>query len=91
MTTVIEVKYVMRTGLQLQPISTTNALSLACARAEAMWKKAVKVSPLDHEVIMEEASKHDRLEYDENNNDNYKSKEESDEESKENKSKLESK
>ena len=34
-TTVVEVKYVMWTGSQLQPISTANALPLACARAEA--------------------------------------------------------
>ena len=36
--TVVEVKYVMRTGLQLQPISTTHTLPLACERAEAMRK-----------------------------------------------------
>ena len=65
-TTVVEVKYVMWTGLQLQSISTTNVLPLACARAEATRKKAVQVSPLDHKAIMEEASKHDRLEYNDN-------------------------
>ena len=37
-TTVVEVKYVMQTGLQLQPISVPNALPLACARAEATQK-----------------------------------------------------
>jgi hypothetical protein len=31
-TTVVEVKYVFRTGLQLQPINATNALPSACAR-----------------------------------------------------------
>ena len=50
----------------------------------------MKVSPLDHEAIMEEASKRDRLEYNKNVDDNDESKEESNEESKENKSKLES-
>ena len=90
MTTMVKVKYVMRTGLQLQPISTTNALTLACMRAEATRKKAMKVLPLDHETIMEEASKRDRLEYNKNDNDNNKSKEESNEGSKENESKLES-
>ncbi len=89
-TTIVEGKYVMRTGLQLQPISTTNALPLACARAEATRKKAMKVSPLDHETIMEKVSKRDRLEYDKNDNDNDKSKEESNEESEENESELES-
>ncbi len=42
--TVVEVKYVLHTGLQLQPISTSNALPNACARVEAMWKKAIKVN-----------------------------------------------
>jgi hypothetical protein len=37
--TAVEVKYVMQTGLQLQPISTTNALPLTCARAEATQEK----------------------------------------------------
>jgi hypothetical protein len=89
-TAVVEVKYVIRTGLQLQPISTTNVLPLACARAEATQKNALKVSPLDHKVIMEKASKRNRLEYDKNNKDNNKSKEKSNEESEENKSESES-
>ena len=57
----------MQTGLQLQPISTTNALPNACARVKAMRKKAIKVSTLDHKAIMEEATKRDRLEYEEDN------------------------
>ncbi len=64
-TTVVEVKYVLQTGLQLQPISMVNALPNACARVEAMRKKAIKVLTLDHEAIMEEATKRDRLEYEE--------------------------
>jgi hypothetical protein len=32
-----------------------------------MQKKAIKVSTLDHEAIMEEGTKHDRLEYEEDN------------------------
>jgi hypothetical protein len=39
MMTVVEIKYVTRTGLQLQPISTTFVLPLACTRAEATWKR----------------------------------------------------
>jgi hypothetical protein len=31
-----------------------------CTRLEATWKKAVKVSILDHKAIMEEATKCDR-------------------------------
>ncbi len=68
-TRVMRVKYVLQTGLQLQPISTSNALPNACARVKAMRKKATKVSTLDHEAIMEEATKHDRLEYKEEDED----------------------
>ncbi len=68
-TTVVEVKYVLRTGLQLQPISTSNALPNACARVKATRKKAIKVLTLDHKGIMEEATKRDRLEYEEEDED----------------------
>ena len=85
-TTVVEVKYVLQTGLQLQPISTTNALPNACARVKAMRKKAIKVSTLDHEAIMEEATKRDRLEYEDDNvhesNEDSEESKESDSESK---------
>jgi hypothetical protein len=45
-----------------------------------MRKKAIKVLTLDHKAIMEEATKHDRLEYEEddgheNNEDSEESKE----------------
>ena len=88
MTTVVEVRYVLLTGFQLQPISETNKLPMACNRKDAAQKKAVEVMLLDHAVIMEKAGKRDRLEYDvDNNNDSDKSegesKEESDEESEE--------
>ncbi len=76
-TTVVEVKYVLRTSLQLQPISMTNALPNACTRVKAMRKKAIKVSTLDHKVIMKEATKCDRLEYEEE--DVHKSNEDSEE------------
>jgi hypothetical protein len=82
MATVVEVRYVLLTGFQLQPISKTNKLPTACNRREAAQKKAVKVTLLDHEVIMEEAGKRDRLDYDADNNDSNESKEESEEESK---------
>ena len=83
MTTVVEVRYVLLTGFQLQPISSkTNKLPTACNRKDAAQKKAVKVMLLDHEVIMEEAGKRNRLEYDVNNDDDSdESKEESEEES----------
>ncbi len=62
-TTVVEVKYVLQTGLQLQPISTKNTLPNACARVKATRKMAINVSTLDHNAIMEEATKCDRLKY----------------------------
>jgi len=79
-TTVAEVRYVLQTGLHLQPISTTNKLPMACQRREAMQKKAVKVTFRDHEAIMEEASKRDRLEYDDGGDDESEEESESEEE-----------
>ncbi len=65
----MEVKHILQTGLQVQPISMTNALPHTCASQEAMQKKAVKVSSLDHETIMEETSKSNRMECEEENKD----------------------
>jgi hypothetical protein len=62
---VIEVRYVLQSELQLEKISALNTLPLACSRLEAMQRKAVRVSLFDHETIMEEAEKQDRLEYNE--------------------------
>jgi len=59
MTMVVEVRYVLLTGFQLQPISKTNKLPMVCNRNDAVQKKAVKVTLLDHEVIMEEAGERD--------------------------------
>ena len=42
-TTVVEVRYVLLTGFQLQPISEANKLPTACNWKEAARKKAVKV------------------------------------------------
>ena len=63
-TAIVEVRHVLQTGLQLQQISATNKLPNACNRLEATRQKAVRVSPRDHDSIMEEAGKRDRLEYD---------------------------
>ncbi len=57
-----EVRYVLRSGLQLEKISAMNTLPLACNRLEAMRRKAVRVSLFDPEMIMEKAEKQDRLE-----------------------------
>ncbi len=51
------------TGLQLQEISTTNKLPQLFNTAVAMQKKAAKVASLDHDRIMEEAGRCNRLEY----------------------------
>ena len=96
-TIVMEVKHVLRTGLQVQPTSAAKVLPHTCARIEATRKKAVKVSSLDHKAIMEKVSKRDRLEYDNNSingdddDNNDKSNEESNEKSKKNESESESK
>ena len=66
--TVVEVMHILRTGLQVQPLSVTNALPLTCVRVEATWKKAMTVLSLDHKAIMEEASKCDRLKYEDDDN-----------------------
>jgi hypothetical protein len=78
-TMVVEVKYVLWIGLQLQPISATFAPPNVCTRLMAIQKKAIRVSTLDHKAIMEEATMHDKLEYKEENED------ESSEDSKESK------
>ena len=64
-TTVVEVRHVLRSGLHLEEISTINPVPRACNRLEARRQKAVRVPLFDHEIIMEEAGKRDRLEYDE--------------------------
>ena len=64
MTTVIEVRYVLKTGFEMDEISPANPLPCSCSRAEATLQKAKRVSILDHEAIMEEAERRDWLEYD---------------------------
>ncbi len=66
-TMVMEVKNVLQTGLQLQPINTTIVLPNVCASVKATHKKAIKVSTLDHKAIMEEATKRNKLEDEEEN------------------------
>jgi hypothetical protein len=63
-TTLIEVRYVLLTGLKMEDISNTNPLPQACNRLDTTWQKAQRVSLLEHEKIMEEAGRRDRLEYD---------------------------
>ncbi len=63
MTAVVKVRYVLRTGLEMEKISTRNKLPQACKRLDAMRKKVHKIASQDHDAIMEEARKHNRLEY----------------------------
>ncbi len=53
----------LQSGLQLKEICAMNKLSRACNRLEATWKNAGKISMQEHETIMEEAERRDRLEY----------------------------
>ncbi len=76
-------RYVLQTGVQMQEISGVNKLPQACNRMEATRQRAVKVRSLDHDAIMEEASRHDRLEYDDDEDDkDNESEEESEEDTK---------
>ena len=61
---VVEVGHVLRSGLEMEEVSTMNTLPWSCNRVEALWQKAKRVNILDHEDIMEEAARRDRLEYD---------------------------
>ncbi len=62
-TSIIEVRHVLRSGLQLEEICMTNKLPRACDRLEATRKNAGKFSMQEHETIMEEAERPNRLEY----------------------------
>ena len=61
--TVVKVRHVLWSGLQLEEISATNNLPLACNRLDATRKRAGKIAVEEHEEIMEKAERHDRLEY----------------------------
>jgi hypothetical protein len=65
-TMVVNVKYVLLTGLEMEEVSTTNTLPQSCNRVEATRQKATRVSLLNHKGIMEEAERRNHLEYDDN-------------------------
>jgi hypothetical protein len=73
--TIVEVRHVLRTGLHLHPISVANKLPVACNRMEATRQKALKVTHLDHDAIMDEASRRDWLEYNDDEDNNSKEEE----------------
>jgi hypothetical protein len=53
----------------MEEVSATNTLPQACNRVEAKRQKATRVSPLDHEAIMEEVERRNWLEYADNEED----------------------
>ena len=86
---IIEVRHVLRSGLQLEEISETNKLPRACNRLEATRKNAGKISMQEHETIMEEAARRDRLEYNDDNGSEEDEDEDSENEEDESESDLE--
>ncbi len=56
-------RHVLRTGLEMEEISTRNKSPQACNRLDEMQKKVGMIASQDHEAIMEEAGRCDRLEY----------------------------
>ena len=80
--TVVDVAHVLRTGIELLPLSDANKLpsNLAVkAKTEAKAKKAAKVDPKDHEAIMEEALQRDQLEFDDSESESESESEDDDE------------
>ncbi len=53
----------LQSGLQLKKISATNKLPWSSNRLEVKQKKAGKISMQEHEMILEEAERCNRLEY----------------------------
>jgi hypothetical protein len=70
LTMVIEVRHVLWSGLQMEEISATNKLPLACNRLDAMQKRTVKIMTQEHEVIMEKTGRHDRVDFSEDKDSN---------------------
>jgi hypothetical protein len=88
-TSIIKVRHVLQSGLQLEDICATNKFPRACNRLEATRKNAGKISMQEHETIMEEAERWDRLEYNDNDGSEEEEGEDSDDEEDECESDLE--
>ncbi len=88
-TSIIEVRHVLQSGLQLEEICATNKLPQACNRLEATRKNAGKIPMQEHETIMEEAERRDRLEYNDDDGSEEEEGEDSDDEEDECESDLE--
>ncbi len=57
----------LQSELQLKKVSMTNKLPGSSNQSEATRKKAGKIAMQEHDMIMEEAERHDRLEYNDDN------------------------
>ncbi len=79
----------LQSGLQLEEISAMNKLPWACNRLEVTRKNAGEISMQEHETLMEEAERCDRLEYNDDNGSEEDEGEDSDDEEDECKSGLE--
>ena len=80
----VEVRYTLQMGLEMQIITSENKLPKTCNRMEATRQKGVRMSLHDHENIMEEAGGRDPwLEYNdkEESKDNESESEEDDDDS----------
>ena len=86
---IIEVRHVLQSGLQLEEIIEMNKLPRACNRLEATRKNAGEISMQEHETIMEEAVRRDRLENNEDNGSEEDEDEDSDNKEDESESDLE--
>ncbi len=75
---VFKMRHVLWTELQLLDISRENMLPNECNKMEATHQKVVKVAAYEHNQIMEEAERHDQLEYEHDDDDDAKSDESSD-------------
>ncbi len=58
---VVEVRHVLRSGLQLEKISETNKLPLACNRLDATRKRAVKIMTQELEGFLEVSGRHNNI------------------------------
>ena len=86
---IIEVRHVLRSRLQLEEISETNKLPRTCNQFEVTRKNAGKISMQEHKTIMEEAVRHDRLEHNDNDGSEEDEDKDSDKEEDESESDLE--
>ena len=72
----IEVRFVLLTGLEMEEVSAANPLPRACNRMDAMRQEAHRVTVHNHKAIIEEAERQDQLKYNEEDEEEEQSKDE---------------